>query len=95
MRVELYRLDSERVQLASGVLDEKGVFETTGETPVPPGVYEAVFHVGGYYRGAGVELPDPAFLEDVPFRFGVAAGQASYHLPMKMTPWGFSLFRGA
>ncbi len=63
MRVELYRLDSERVPLTSGVLDEKGVFETAGETPVPPGVYEAVFHVGAYYRNTGVELSDPAFLE--------------------------------
>ena len=59
-----------------------------------PGLYEAVFHIGDWYRAQGVPVPTPAFLETVPFHFGVADLAQHYHLPLKMTPWGFSLFRG-
>jgi 5-hydroxyisourate hydrolase len=62
-------------------------------TPVT-GLYEALFHVGDWYRAQGVAVPSPAFLETVPYRFGVADLRQHYHLPLKMTPWGFSLFRG-
>ena len=58
------------------------------------GTYEAIFHVGEWYRAQGVAVPTPAFLEIVPYRFGVADLAQHYHLPLKMTPWGFSLFRG-
>ena len=58
------------------------------------GMYEATFHIGAWYRAQGVAVPEPAFLEAVPFRFGVADLAQHYHLPLKMTPWGFSLFRG-
>ena len=61
---------------------------------VPPGVYEARFHVGAYYRRAGVVVPTPAFLETVVFRFGIAEPTQHYHLPLKASPWGLSLFRG-
>jgi 5-hydroxyisourate hydrolase len=64
-----------------------------GPTPLV-GTYEAVFHVGDWYRAQGVAVPTPAFLEVVPYRFGVADLAQHYHLPLKMTPWGFSLFRG-
>ena len=42
----------------------------------------------------GIAAPKPAFLEIVPYRFGIADLAQHYHLPVKMTPWGFSLFRG-
>jgi len=58
------------------------------------GMYEAVFHVGEWFRARGYEVPTPAFLEIVPYRFGIADLGQHYHLPLKMTPWGFSLFRG-
>jgi 5-hydroxyisourate hydrolase len=58
------------------------------------GTYEAIFHIGDWYRAQGVAVPKPAFLEAVPYRFGIADLAQHYHLPLKMTPWGFSLFRG-
>jgi 5-hydroxyisourate hydrolase len=58
------------------------------------GTYEAIFHIGDWFRARGVKVPAPAFLEVVPFRFGIADTAQHYHLPLKMTPWGFSLFRG-
>ncbi len=62
--------------------------------PMAAAMYEAVFHVGDWYRAQGVELPELAFLDVVPFRFGIADPAQHYHLPLKITPWGFSLFRG-
>ncbi len=96
MRVELYRLEGGRARMAAGTLDERGLLDLSAAGPaLTPGVYEAVFHVGPFYRQAGHRLPDPPFLEEVPFRFGVADPSQHYHLPLKLSPWGFSLFRGA
>ena len=58
------------------------------------GVYEATFFVGDYHRQRGDALPTPPFLDVVPYRFGIADARQHYHLPFKMTPWGFSCFRG-
>ncbi|WP_076998176.1 hydroxyisourate hydrolase [Variovorax sp. KK3] len=59
------------------------------------GVYEMRLHVGGYYRARGQTLPEPAFMDVQCFRFGVADPSQHYHLPVKLTPWGLSCFRGA
>lgn len=83
--------------LASGTVGASGAFDhptVRGEGLTETGLYEAVFHIGEWYRARGVPLPSPAFLETVPYRFGIADLAQHYHLPLKMTPWGFSLFRG-
>jgi 5-hydroxyisourate hydrolase len=54
-----------------------------------------VFHAGAYFAAAGVPQATPPFLADVPFRFTIADPEQHYHLPMKITPWGFSLYRGS
>lgn len=59
------------------------------------GVYEIVFAVGAHYRAAGVALPDPAFLDEVPLRFGIAEPDAHYHVPLLVSPWGYSTYRGS
>jgi 5-hydroxyisourate hydrolase len=61
---------------------------------IQPGYYEAVFHVADYYRAAGVPLPALPFLDLVTYRFAVGDTKSHYHLPMKVTPWGYSCFRG-
>ena len=96
MRVVLSRLEPEPRVLAEASLDRRGMLDdpvTTG-TGIVAGRYRAEFHVAAYYRGEGLALPDPAFLEVAPFEFGVADTAQHYHLPLKLTPWGFSLFRG-
>ena len=60
----------------------------------PAGVYEAIFFVGDYFRDRGEALPAVPFLDVVPYRFGIADARQHYHLPFKLTPWGFSCFRG-
>ncbi len=96
LAVELYSLDGGRSLLAAGTLNEHGSYTVGGETAAcAPGRYEVLLRIGDYYRGEGFELPAPAFLDEVPFRFGIAEAGADVHLPVKMSPWGFSLFKGA
>jgi 5-hydroxyisourate hydrolase len=85
------------IVLAEGAVGPSGVFDhpiVCGEGIDTIGIYEALFQVGDWYRAQKVAVPTPAFLEDVSYRFGIADLAQHYHLPLKMTPWGFSLFRG-
>lgn len=59
------------------------------------GTYELVFHVGAYLRAAGVAVPDPAFLDTVPVRFGIADAAAHIHVPLLVSPYGYSTYRGS
>jgi len=59
-----------------------------------PGQYELAFHVGDYFRAKGVTLADPAFLDVVPIRFGIAE-DAHYHVPLLVSPYGYSTYRGS
>ncbi|HEX7006163.1 MAG TPA: 2-oxo-4-hydroxy-4-carboxy-5-ureidoimidazoline decarboxylase [Alphaproteobacteria bacterium] len=63
--------------------------------PVPIGHYELRFDVGGYFARRAVPMPDPPFLDIVPVRFGVAEPEASYHVPLLVTPWSFASYRGS
>lgn len=60
-----------------------------------PGAYRLEFDVGAYYRGLGAALPDPAFLETVAIEFGIADPAAHYHVPLLVSPFGYSTYRGS
>lgn len=66
----------------------------TAET-VKVGRYRLEFEVGAYFRAAGVALPDPAFLETVSIDFGIADTAAHYHVPLLVSPFGYSTYRGS
>lgn len=91
--VELYALDGGRRRIGGGALGPRGTLEDQRLDAVGRGTYEAVFHVAAFYRRLGHELPDPPFLDAVPFRFGIADAAQHCHLPLRITPWGLSLFR--
>lgn len=59
-----------------------------------PGRYELVFAAGAYLRASGVALPDPAFLDEVPIRFGMSE-ERHYHVPLLISPYGYSTYRGS
>jgi 5-hydroxyisourate hydrolase len=59
------------------------------------GVYELTFHAGDYFRSEGVHLADPPFLGDVVIRFGVADPVGNYHVPLLLSPYGYSTYRGS
>lgn len=60
-----------------------------------PGAYRLEFDVGEYFRDLGVALPDPAFLETVVIDFGIADPAAHYHVPLLVSPYGYSTYRGS
>ncbi|MDV2983099.1 UNVERIFIED_CONTAM: 2-oxo-4-hydroxy-4-carboxy-5-ureidoimidazoline decarboxylase [Methylobacteriaceae bacterium AG10] len=63
--------------------------------PVPIASYELRFHIGDYFRRAGLDLPEPAFLDLVPIRFGVAEPEGHYHVPLVAGPWSYQTYRGS
>lgn len=56
-----------------------------------PGPYQLVFHIGDYFRSRGIESP---FLDEVPVHFTALAGQ-TYHVPLLVSPWSYSTYRGS
>lgn len=59
------------------------------------GRYELVFAVKNYFTALGVVLPEPAFLDDVPIRFAIANADEHYHVPLLVSPWAYSTYRGS
>lgn len=59
------------------------------------GRYRIVFHVGEYFARLGVPLADPPFLDRVPVEFAVGDAKAHYHVPLLVTPWSYSTYRGS
>lgn len=62
---------------------------------LPPGRYAIRFSVAAYFRGRGVALPDPPFLDEVTIDFGMAEGGGHYHVPLLVSPYGYSTYRGS
>lgn len=58
------------------------------------GAYELTFHVGDYFRAQGTPLADPPFLDGIPLRFSIA-DDADYHVPLLVSPFGYSTYRGS
>ena len=58
------------------------------------GSYELTFHVGDYFRAKGIPLADPPFLDVVPLRFSIAE-DTHYHVPLLVSPFGYSTYRGS
>lgn len=59
------------------------------------GTYRLVFDVAAYFRGRGVDLPEPPFLDRVALDFGVADVAQHYHVPLLVSPWSYSTYRGS
>jgi 2-oxo-4-hydroxy-4-carboxy-5-ureidoimidazoline decarboxylase len=66
-----------------------------GGRPVPIGRYELRFAVGDHFAGHNVAAGDPAFLDVVPVRFAVAEPEGHYHVPLLVTPWSYTTYRGS
>lgn len=59
------------------------------------GYYELVFAVGDYFKSTQAAMSDPPFLADIPLRFAVADAAAHYHVPLLVSPWSYSTYRGS
>lgn len=95
--VRLWRMDGQtRIEVVEGSCGKDGLLDYPGAkgAGIQEGTYEVEFDVGAFYRQAGIELPNPAFVDVAVFRFGIERVEEHFHLPFKFTPWGFSMFRG-
>ena len=75
----------------SGNIDDAALAAGTG---IHAGVYEARLAAGTWFRDTGLVDESPTFLETIVFRFTVTRADEHYHLPIKLTPWGLSVWRG-
>ena len=64
-------------------------------TSLKTGTYRLVFDVAGYFKARGVELPEPNFLNQVSLDFGIAHEDQHYHVPLLVSPWSYSTYRGS
>jgi len=83
------------VELARAVTNPDGRTDAPLLDPLPAGVYELRFAVGDYLRAAGHAVGEPPFLDVVPVRFGVAAAGTHHHVPLLVSPWAYSTYRGS
>lgn len=98
MTIDLYAIDGDARRLVKQVTTN-----SDGRTDAPllagddyrPGRYELVFHVAPYFLVHGVALPDPPFLDAVPIRFAMADADGHYHVPLLVSPWAYSTYRGS
>jgi 5-hydroxyisourate hydrolase len=59
------------------------------------GRYELIFAVNKYFEALGVFFPEPAFLDEIPLRFAIANTDEHYHVPLLVSPWAYSTYRGS
>lgn len=98
IRVEVFRI-TDRVRTSLGIFITNDDGRT--DAPVLPedafaiGQYELVFAIGAYFRAQSIALAEPAFLDEVVIRFGVADSMAHYHVPLLVSPYSYSTYRGS
>ncbi len=89
-------------RLSDGMVLKRAITNSDGRVDTPLlegdsfnfGTYELVFSVGAYFRSLGLALPDPAFLDEIPIRFGISEN-SHYHVPLLVSPFSFSTYRGS
>jgi 5-hydroxyisourate hydrolase len=98
VKVELYAVDGgQRTLLKQDATNQDGRCNTPlleGER-LRAGQYELVFAAGDYFAAQGVALPSPRFVDRVTIAFGVADPGQNYHVPLVVTPWSYSTYRGS
>lgn len=100
MRLELWRVSStsgERELLCAAQTNADGRLDApllTGDT-MKAGTYELVFEVGTYFSDQGGIATDPPFLDGVPVRFSIGQADQHYHVPLLVSPWAYSTYRGS
>ena len=95
--VALYAIETDRRILKQDATNADGRLDTPilDAGDFKPGVYELVFHAGAYFRSCKLDLPDPPFVDEVVIRFGIADADSHYHVPLLVSPWAYSTYRGS
>ena len=98
MAVELFATEGDKATLVKSL-----VLNHDGRTDAPlfdnntlqVGTYRLTFDVAAYFAAKGVQLPEPNFLNQVSLDFGVAHADQHYHVPLLVSPWSYSTYRGS
>lgn len=99
MQVAVYTMQGDQATLVKHL-----TLNADGRSPDGPlfdnaslrkGTYRLVFDVSGYFKARGVQLPEPNFLTQVALDFGVAHEDQHYHVPLLVSPWSYSTYRGS
>lgn len=95
--IDLYGLQNdERQHLKTTVTNAEGrTAEPLANGQLNSGTYELIFHAGAYQRSKGVKFPDPPFLDEIVIRFGISDAAGHYHVPLLLSPYGYSTYRGS
>jgi 5-hydroxyisourate hydrolase len=97
LKIELHKLAADgrhHLKTVSTNADGRVDGPLLADETFEPGEYELVFHAGDYLRRQGHSLPTPAFLDIVPLRFGLSE-RSHYHVPLLISPYGYSTYRGS
>ncbi|HWW84573.1 MAG TPA: hydroxyisourate hydrolase [Vicinamibacterales bacterium] len=98
MVIELHHVNAnERRLVTTATTNEEGRTDAplVSEDRIEPGVYELTFHAADYFRRTGVILDDPPFLGRVVVRVGLADATGHYHVPLLVSPYSYSVYRGS
>lgn len=97
MWIDLYAVEGDRRLLKSVTTNDDGRCDAPllDGAEFSAGVYELVFHAADYFVSVGVELPDPPFVGEVTIRFGIADADTHYHVPLLVSPWSYTTYRGS
>ena len=98
LKVELHRIGEGGATLLAAATTN-----ADGRTDAPllsggdmaAGAYQLMFHAGDYLRAQKLDLAEPLFLDQVPIRFGIADPSRHYHVPLLLSPFGYSTYRGS
>jgi len=97
LKIVLYRLNGEARELLATLItnaDGRTDRQILPAEGFATGTYELVFHAGAYLDAAGTPPEDPRFLDVIPIRFGMSE-EAHYHVPLLLSPFGYSTYRGS
>jgi 5-hydroxyisourate hydrolase len=98
MQIELWSLAGDEPALLKSVrtnADGRTEQPLLNDESMKSGQYELVFYVGDYFASRTTSALPARFLDKVPVRFGIADAQASYHVPLLVSPWAYSTYRGS
>lgn len=99
MRLELYRVKSsgelELIKRTTTNLDGRTDEPLLSEGDMQNGIYEIQFHVAEYFDSQSADMAMPPFLDLIPVRFAIADENGNYHVPLLVSPWSYSTYRGS
>lgn len=97
VRVELYRLDTSRALLIQSETNQDGRLNQPllEKEKFITGHYELIFYAGDYFAQRNTDIADPPFVDEVVLRFGIADSEQHYHVPLLVSPWSYSTYRGS